>query len=158
MLRATYDTLIGRPERETGAKVPGTRAAAQRTSATPATAQRMSSTQPPRSECRAPRPSRSECRAPEPPRSECRAKRDVGRFRPTVYGSSRITGEILAESRMTPRAPARARLPLLRFRPGGVGLDGATRGAGVKYTGMILEVVHIAREIGTEIDRPGEFA
>jgi hypothetical protein len=29
----------------------------------------------------------------------------------------------------TPRAPARARLPLLRFRPGGVGLDGATRGA-----------------------------
>ena len=33
------------------------------------------------------------------------------------------------ETRMTPRAPARARLPLLRFRPGGVGLDGATRGA-----------------------------
>ena len=30
---------------------------------------------------------------------------------------------------MTPRAPARARLPLLRFRPGGIGLDGATRGA-----------------------------
>ena len=30
---------------------------------------------------------------------------------------------------MTPRAPARARLPLLRFRSGGVGLDGATRGA-----------------------------
>ena len=30
---------------------------------------------------------------------------------------------------MTPRAPARARLPLLRFRPGGVGLGGATRGA-----------------------------
>jgi hypothetical protein len=32
----------------------------------------------------------------------------------------------------TPRAPVRARLPLLRFRPGGVGLDGATRGAVVK--------------------------
>ena len=31
--------------------------------------------------------------------------------------------------KMTPRAPARARLPLLRFRPGGIGLDGATRGA-----------------------------
>ena len=30
---------------------------------------------------------------------------------------------------MTPRAPARAWLPLLRFRPGGVGLGGATRGA-----------------------------
>jgi len=30
----------------------------------------------------------------------------------------------------TPRAPARAGLPLLRFRPGGVGLGGATRGAG----------------------------
>lgn len=30
---------------------------------------------------------------------------------------------------MTPRAPARAGLPLLRFRPGGVGLGGATRGA-----------------------------
>src|SRR5665647_2776191 len=29
----------------------------------------------------------------------------------------------------TPRAPTRARLPLLRFRPGGVGRDGATRGA-----------------------------
>ena len=32
-------------------------------------------------------------------------------------------------SRKTPRAPARAGLPLLRFRPGGVGLGGATRGA-----------------------------
>src|SRR5665647_1391372 len=30
---------------------------------------------------------------------------------------------------MTPRAPSRAWLPLLRFRPGGVGLGGATRGA-----------------------------
>ena len=29
----------------------------------------------------------------------------------------------------TPHAPARAGLPLLRFRPGGVGLGGATRGA-----------------------------
>ena len=34
-----------------------------------------------------------------------------------------------ADIKGTPRAPARARLPLLRFRPGGVGLDGATRGA-----------------------------
>ena len=33
------------------------------------------------------------------------------------------------QSRKTPRAPARAGLPLLRFRPGGVGLGGATRGA-----------------------------
>ena len=29
----------------------------------------------------------------------------------------------------TPRAPTRARLPLLRFRPGGVSQDSATRGA-----------------------------
>src|SRR4051794_35340464 len=39
-------------------------------------------------------------------------------------------GGIGPRTRRTPRAPARARLPLLRFRPGGVGLDGATRGAG----------------------------
>ena len=40
----------------------------------------------------------------------------------------------------TPHAPARARLPLLRFRPGGVGLDGATWGAGNKCSGSDWKV------------------
>jgi hypothetical protein len=39
-----------------------------------------------------------------------------------------------SHTKRTPRAPARARLPLLRFRPGGVGLDGATRGASIQCT------------------------
>ena len=33
---------------------------------------------------------------------------------------------VIHRTKKTPHAPARARLPLLRFRPGGVGLDGAT--------------------------------
>src|SRR3954463_7526614 len=44
-------------------------------------------------------------------------------------------GEPLTAKKKTPHAPARARLPLLRFRPGGVGLDGATWGADDKSTG-----------------------
>ena len=40
----------------------------------------------------------------------------------------------------TPHAPARARLPLLRFRPGGVGLDGATWGADNKCSGSDWEM------------------
>ena len=69
----------------------------------------------------------------------------------TGNGFSRRSANRARKNIMTPRAPARARLPLLRFRPGGVGLDDTTRGAGVKYTGMILEVVHIApRTTGQE--------
>src|SRR3954451_7905714 len=51
----------------------------------------------------------------------------------------------------TPRAPARARLPLLRFRPGGVGLDGATWGAGNQCSGCGREV----RALGTPEDQVG---
>ena len=36
-------------------------------------------------------------------------------------------------TKKTPRAPVRARLPLLRFRPGGIGLGGATRGASLQF-------------------------
>ena len=43
-------------------------------------------------------------------------------------------------TKKTPHAPARARLPLLRFRPGGVGLDGATWGAGDQCSGSGWEV------------------
>lgn len=46
------------------------------------------------------------------------------------------------DTKKTPHAPARARLPLLRFRPGGVGLDGATWGAANQSSGSVWEAVH----------------
>ena len=46
-----------------------------------------------------------------------------------VTRSAYASNMLISTKEKTPRAPARARLPLLRFRPGGVGLDGATRGA-----------------------------
>ena len=46
-----------------------------------------------------------------------------------AIGARRRPATTTRRHEKTPRAPARARLPLLRLRPGGVGLDGATRGA-----------------------------
>ena len=63
-------------------------------------------------------------------------------------------GRKAPQTKKTPRAPVRARLPLLHFCPGGVGLDGATRGADVSLpVGFTLVVSAFA--LGR---RPGEFA
>ena len=75
-------------------------------------------------------------RAPVPRRRGPRPARIAGRFRTFRASFPRPDDRTRPETERTPRAPARARLPLLRFRPGGVGLDGATRGAGDDRTGL----------------------
>ena len=72
---------------------------------------------------------------------------------------ARHRGVLVSEANITcrgnvaaPRAPVRARLPLLRFRPGGVGLDGATRGAVDSLQGYRGSMTSQPIELRTPVD------